>query len=243
MTGECCVFCEGFLDRSFWKGWLLALGCSDPSNNGKNPVYDLSGERVAGGQFAFISANKRFVRVVPVEGASNLKKAVSAKLKDAVTRNIASIIWNADVEDGPDQAAVEAVARQAGYPISRRPDNLYEVQVDKRALSLGVVTWGCSDQEHRTLPSQQNLERLVCGAINHAYPERGPLVRGWLDSRRIEQEPRPKAFAWSHMAGWYDDRGCDSFHQALWEDELIRSALQDRLVASGAWGTVESLIA
>jgi hypothetical protein len=178
-----------------------------------------------------------------VNGVANLGKAVGSKLKDAATRNIASIIWNADHDDAPDQLAVESVARQAGYQSTRPAGNRYEIRVEDRSISLGVVTWGCSDEQQRTLPAQQTLERLVCGAISHAYPERGLLVRAWLDTRRIEQEPRPKAFAWSHMAGWYDDRGCEAFLQALWEDEPIRSALQDRLSASGAWGIVESLIA
>jgi hypothetical protein len=53
----------------------------------------------------------------------------------------------------------------------------------------------------------------------------------------------PKEHAWSHMAGWYADKGCDDFYQALWRDDAVIPHLRSRLEASGAWGAVEALIA
>lgn len=37
------------------------------------------------------------------------------------------------------------------------------------------------------------------------------------------------------MAGWYADRGCDSFFRAVWQDERVVVHLTKYLEASGAW--------
>jgi hypothetical protein len=50
-----------------------------------------------------------------------------------------------------------------------------------------------------------------------------------------------KEFAWSHMAGWYAQRGCENFYQAIWEDGATASELEKRLRASGAWGIAQEL--
>ena len=54
------VLCEGFDDRSFWTGWLLHLGCDDPSQGGRTTAYDKWGHPIRGrGRFAFTTAAGR----------------------------------------------------------------------------------------------------------------------------------------------------------------------------------------
>lgn len=47
-TKQHVILCEGFDDRSFWSGWLLHLGCIDPSERGKRTVTDAWGRPVKG---------------------------------------------------------------------------------------------------------------------------------------------------------------------------------------------------
>ena len=48
------------------------------------------------------------------------------------------------------------------------------------------------------------------------------------------------AHAWSHVAGWYADKGLDAFFRCSWEDQLIAKALREQRDRSGAWAVAES---
>ncbi len=69
------------------------------------------------------------------------------------------------------------------------------------------------------------------------YPSRAAAVEAWL---RTRPEPdaggcaplHEKAFAWSHMAGWYAVRECDDFYQNLWRLDDVAAALTSRLKAA-----------
>jgi len=85
------------------------------------------------------------------------------------------------------------------------------------------------------------LERLVCAAVVAAYPLRADAVQTWLASRPAPPAPTPKEYAWSYMAGWYAEYGCDAFYSNIWRDAAVTSALEDRLRQSGAWRIAEVL--
>ena len=104
-------------------------------------------------------------------------------------------------------------------------DVLTYSRLNRRDLELQVVS----------------LERLVCAALNAAYPPRANSVQNWLDSRPHPPNPDPKEHAWSYMAGWYADQSCEAFYSSLWIDPQIVTQLESRLRSSGAWQIVESI--
>ena len=54
-------------------------------------------------------------------------------------------------------------------------------------------------------------------------------------------DQRPKEHAWSHMAGWYADAGCDEFYQAVWRDGHVVTELEARLRANGSWDAMTAI--
>ena len=127
----------------------------------------------------------------------------------------------------------------------------HSVFLAKHRVFLERNTWflvnsasGCALlSPHDERPDKQTLERLVCTSICEAYPDRTPAVRAWLDSRPDPPEGLDhKAHAWSHMAGWFAENGCDDFFKALWRDDRVRVVLERRLRAEGAWDLVTALV-
>ena len=99
--GESVIYCEGYLDRAFWKGWLRHLGCTDlgepePGRPGKRPVYDPWGDEVKGGQFGFLSGSDHFIRVVPCGGRDKIVGFARRRLRDRQRRPLANLILNVD---------------------------------------------------------------------------------------------------------------------------------------------------
>jgi hypothetical protein len=238
------VLCEGFDDRAFWKGWLLFLGCADPSNDGAKKVLDAWGRPVVRGSFLFTTPVGSSVLVRPIGGRSKVRKAAREFLDHQVYRP-ARLLINLDSDrdlqtgEGPDsREAVRQIVRDHGeQPVQGDgPFTLGDVE-------LSMVIWECDDA-HPTpgLPAQQTLERLIAAAILDAYPGRGPVVEEWLAA-----EPRgemlPKSYGYSYLAKWYAEGGPDDFLRGLWRDGRITEALRERLAANGAWGTVEVLVA
>jgi len=110
---------------------------------------------------------------------------------------------------------------------------------------VSLVRWEASDAGRLGLPGKQCLERLVCAALVAAFPERGASVQTWLDGRPNGPAAGPKEFAWSHMAGWYAEHGCQEFYSYLWAAESgngrVRAELETRLRECGAWQIAEAL--
>ena len=104
-----------------------------------------------------------------------------------------------------------------------------------------LIRWEADDQVAAGLPNQQTLERLVCAALVAAYPDRGPAVQDWLDSRPDAPAAGPKEFGWSHMAGWHADQGCEAFFRVLWKNQSVVTQLESRLRQCGAWRVAEAL--
>ncbi|MBI2299587.1 MAG: hypothetical protein HYU66_11715 [Armatimonadetes bacterium] len=100
---------------------------------------------------------------------------------------------------------------------------------------VSTVMWHTDDRSAPGLPAQQTLERLACAALLAAYPDRGLAIANWLTARPAPPPDSPKAFAWSHMAGWYAEYGCEAFYSQLWEDPLVLPHLRSRLESCGAW--------
>jgi hypothetical protein len=74
-----------------------------------------------------------------------------------------------------------------------------------------------------------------------AYPDRQAAVQPWLDSRTNPPDESPKDYAWSYMAGWYADAGCERFYSSLWEDAAVVTELKSRLCKIGAWRIAATL--
>jgi hypothetical protein len=116
-----------------------------------------------------------------------------------------------------------------------------EIILDAGATTVSLIRWEATDPPAPGLPAQQTLERLVCAALNAAYPPRANSVQNWLDSRPDPPNPDPKEHAWSYMAGWYADQSCEASYSSLWIDPQIVTQLESRLRSSGAWQIVESI--
>jgi hypothetical protein len=119
-----------------------------------------------------------------------------------------------------------------------------DISVKDGATLVSPVLWHVPGPVPEGVPSQQALERLVCMALSKAWPERGKAVEAWVKSRPLppKGDKLHKAHAWSFMAGWYADQGCDAFYSLLWEDAAVASELEALLRASGGWRVAEALV-
>jgi hypothetical protein len=249
MTGtaaQSVVLCEGFHDRSFWKGLLERLGCKDQR-------VDPFGSEVKGrGQFGFRTPSGRFIRVAPCFGDDKVLSLIEPELRGRSTKPLEWLVVNLDSDAQPgDEGAVGArvqavVDRFRTQGEVTRSGPTHYVLAD--TTNLGVALWGTPDAADPALPGKQTLERLVCAAMLEAFPSRARAVESWL-AQRPEPEVagcralHEKAFAWSHMAGWYSERGCDEFYQGAWAEEALARPLERRMRQTGVWDLVEALVA
>jgi hypothetical protein len=243
---ESVILCEGFHDRAFWDGWLTFLGCKGDGFKPGTPGYpalDPWGDPVRGGQFAYRSTSTGFVRVRPCNGRSNVLQQARIRLIQRGTKRLLALIINVDVDSS-------AAGTSPGPTGLRQQDVLHQVQlidssaslnpqgtieVDGGATKVFLVRWEVSDPPTPGLPDQQTLERMVSAAQAAAYPARAAAVQGWLDTRPVPPGADPKEHAWSYMAGWYAEHGCEAFYSNLWNDPRLRTELETRLKSSGAW--------
>ncbi len=91
-------------------------------------------------------------------------------------------------------------------------------------VQTATIIWHAAGDFGPGVPAGQTLERLVCGALSHAYGDRGQTVQEWLAA--AGGDPSPKSYSWSHMAGWYAEHGCDDFYRLVWREEPVRKELQ-----------------
>ncbi len=243
---ESVVLCEGYHDRAFWAGWLKRLGCT--SCKGKMEPSDRVAVR---GQYSYHSPSEQFVRVVPCNGKNNLPIEASSRLKDVcVDRPLTHLVLCVDSDLSEDAAEdeVPTLGPQAVENLLEKFDTPVVVEAERKftlfsgATTIHVVRWSTNGVAMPGVPPQQTLERLVCAAVVAAYPERGPAVQRWLDSRPEPPKPSPKEFGWSYMAGWYAELGCEAFLQKIWNDKEIVRQLESRLQAIGAWAVAEALV-
>jgi hypothetical protein len=249
MKTESVVFCEGFHDRAFWKGWLFHLGCTDPGAQLKGastrrPVSDPWGGNVIQGRFAFNSPTGHFIQVSPCGGKSNLIPLVRQRLKKHTTEPVRRIIVNEDSDlpagaaaDMATPASVEAVVKDFDPAATQSPTG--EWQLYAGTVGVSLIRWSAADPETDGVPRFQTLERLVSASICAAHGGRGVAVRDWLAARPDPPPHDVKEFAWSYMAGWYASLGGEAFYSNLWHDQLITAELETRIRANGAWTLVQ----
>ncbi len=249
MTHESVVYCEGYLDRAFWKGWLTRLGCTNPFED--NPrVKDPWKKPVTGGQFGFWNPGGEFIRIVPCNGKANILPQVRLRLEQRDTKAIRRLVvnWDADTIDQPGgeepapKAQLRDIVGSFQVDAARTPEGDFVLE-GEQPTTISLVVWEAEDEPAPGLPDKQTLERLCCAAILDAYADRGERVSRWIRDLGEAPDPSPKSFSWSYMAGWYPDRGCEAFFEALWQDDALAEALRTRLEATGGWRVAESLIA
>lgn len=244
---ESVVLCEGYLDRAFWSGWLEYLGCRIPGKPGE--VTDALGRPVSKGQYLYESQSGQSVRIVPCRGRSKIQPEARDRLKQRKMRPLLThLVINIDPDThAHTPGATTGLRRQDVHllvsqldPAAAETEN-GDIAVDGGATRVSLVRWEASDHPVPGVPAQQTLERLVCAALTAAYPDRGPAVQKWLDSRPGDREAGPKEFGWSHMAGWYADAACEGFYRVLWSDRRVVAEMRLRLEHSGAWRIAEAL--
>lgn len=120
MSGESkphVILCEGYEDRSFWRGWLLHCGCSDPSEGGRKPATDIFGRPVKGsGRHLFRTPAGSDVIVQPFQGRSNAGRATREYLGGRQAYRPTRVVLNldADAELGSDTSAEDQIRGIAG---------------------------------------------------------------------------------------------------------------------------------
>lgn len=238
------VLCEGYDDRSFWRGWLLRLGCVDPTEQGRRVVNDAWGRPVRGrGRFLFRAPSGSLVLVQPFHGRSNARDAVSEHLGNHQPNKPVRVLLNLD-SDGEDPADPSAEDQVRGIALGL--DDVRETQPGSYQIGgslLQAVIWRCDDPAPAPgVPRQQTLERLVAASVQAAYPARGPAVETWLAAEPTGDQVA-RSFAHSYFAKWYARHGTGNFYEALWQDTRVAEQLSARLDATGVARIVETMVA
>lgn len=245
---ESVILCEGYHDRAFWTGMLLKQGCVDPGQPLPNQsrrkfVVDPWGKEVKSGQYGFQSKTGVFIRVIPCGGKHNILRFLKIRLAERATKPLHYLVVSADADldlssgltkpKGPSDEAVERILREHDSNATKTSEGIW--QLDGGRSNLMIVRWQVDDRSKEGLPAKQTLERLVCAALAEVYPSRAPAVQNWLDSRSEAPAMGPKEYAWSYMAGWYADGGCEYFYRRIWDEPRVVQALESRLTHCGAW--------
>lgn len=236
------ILCEGFDDRAFWKGWLLHLGCTDPTGGGQQLVHDRWGRPVKGrGKYLFHNptASAEIV-VLPCEGRHQVIRAIRSTLRERNHRPDRMIVnLDSDAESGSVSEHREAIRQEL---LRHRAEALEDGSFLCQETRIDSVIWECDDNVQPGVPGTQTLERLVAASIQATYPDRGPSVERWLaDTPRIET-PTPKNYSYSYLAKWYAEHGAGDFYWEIWRDTALAEALRHRLESAFAWQVFSDLI-
>jgi len=251
---ESVILCEGYHDRAFWAGWLTHLGCSDPGaapagSTRRRTILDPWNTPVSGGQYAYLSKAGNFLRVTPCNGKDQILTIARDRLIQRTRKLLVRLVLNIDADttaSGAHSATglrvqdVEQFIRANIDPGATR-NAADQIEVDGGKTVVCLIRWEVSDPPALGLPDQQTLERLVSAALAAAYPGRAAAVQNWLNARPSPPGADPKEHAWSYMAGWYAEHGCEAFYSNLWNDPQVVAELNTRLQRSGAWQIAATL--
>lgn len=251
---ESVILCEGYHDRAFWAGWLSHLGCSDPGtpppgSTRRHTIHDPWNTPVTGGQYAYLSRSGNFLRVIPCNGKSQILPIARDRLIQRTRKRLVRLVLNVDADTTASGAVsatglrlqdIETFMRNQVDPGAIR-NAAGQIEIDGGNTLVCLVRWEVIDPPTSGLPDQQTLERLVSAALAAAYPARAAAVQNWLDARPIPPGTDPKELAWSYMAGWYAEHGCEAFYSNLWNDPLVAAQMKARLQSSGAWQIADTL--
>jgi hypothetical protein len=257
MTQESVILCEGYHDRAFWDGWLRFLKCGVPQAHNKTLstriVKDPWGRTVSGGQFGYHSPTANFVRIVPCRGDDFVSDALKNRLAGRTTHALRHVAVNydadtdarteADAKMGIEAAhnSIQTILKAADPSFTRNAQGDY--LLDGGGTLVSVIVWWAPDLHAEGLPWKHTLERLVCAALNATLPGRAQSVEQWLQSRPSASPAGPKEYAWSNMAGWAADKGCEAFYSELWSHPQVVAELRSRLEKTGAWRIAEQIAA
>jgi len=246
------ILCEGPHDQAFWEGWLENFDIKslpeEQRTSFHTQVRSLKYES-SRREHALQSGTGDFVGVRPVDGNSFLVQNLKSLLRNNSKMRPATSLSNVVINLDPDTVEGD---RQTGV---RLPDVLRQVQeIDPTAQEqngeilafdgncrIQLVRWEVAGETPTGVPQKQTLERLVCTALQRAYPVRASEVAVWLASRSDAPTPTPKSFAWSYMAGWYEDHGCIDFYKDVWRDRTVAAELEQILRHNGSWRVAEAL--
>lgn len=249
---ESVVLCEGPDDRAFLRGWLRHLGCDERKR--PRQAQDPFGNGVRPPDFALYGTGGEFIRVRPCQGQNNLKRQVLQRLEGARTKPLNGLVVCFDADTlrtgetattdplGPHRDWLRTTAGKLDGAVDRDDPDRARLHVGSDETRVELVVWHVDDQPHEALPDKQTLERLVCASLASAYPDHAEQVAAWLDARPGSPSTTAKAWAWSWMAGWFADAGCERFYEAIWRDESLVRELEARLRALGAWERLAGLV-
>jgi hypothetical protein len=235
------ILCEGYDDRSFWAGWLDALGCVDARRGGS--AVDPWSEPVRGGQYAYRTPSGRFVRLHPCDGRQKLAAIAALYLSRSEARPVSTLVLSFDADvDAPEvgraDALIQAIAARRKVTISSE-----EGATQIEGVPALSVMWSCDDPPAQPgVPGKQTLERLVAASIAAAYEPRSSSVGAWLAAEPPTIGASHKAHAYAYLAKWYGEHGCADFLSGLWRDATVRAQLEARLRRSGAWSAIHDLV-
>ena len=251
------ILCEGYYDRPFWRGWLEALGLQslyDPQKGGQRPV-DPWKNPVVGGEFAFQGqSGTPFVRLKPCGSDARTREALRTVLAWRAKRPthaiIAALDWNKIAEPTVSSTAdtaprlenflrqMEPAAKPLGNNLWQLDDGAYVYLIDWTLVPSALTP-------QAGVPRKNTLERLVCACLAETFPSLAQAVEKWLATRPDMQDGDdidPKGYAWSYLAGWMANSGCDYFFRQVWQTPAIRQRLERKLTELGHWQAVCSLL-
>ena len=233
---ESIVLCEGYHDRAFWKGILTFLGCTDPGPG----VVNAKKERLTGGRFGFYNLVGRQIQVIPCGGKARILPQFRTEISLLATRPRKSIVVCID-PDGAQGISLPDLMRETQHLKVEATSADGHIQLQD-GTQIWLVRWEVLDGgKFPNFPGGQTLERLVCEALNQVYPSRAEAVRNWLSSRPEASTTGAKNHAWSFMAGWASEEGCERFFSGLWEDQGVAQSLKALLDANGSWACATDL--
>jgi hypothetical protein len=230
------VLLEGYHDRAFVQGLLeKCFECVEARD--ARPELKLKGK----GVYKLQTLSGALISYVPV-GSDDFSSTQQDIVPEVARRGLDTLITihDADLEA---TSPFELGAQELSDKIAGHQSTLDQTFVGGIEKSrCRALLWSSPEGASDLLPPKQTLERLVCGAIHAAYPERLRDVRGFLDSRSAPlPQNQGKEEAMSLMAGWNANAGSDSFYRLIWNDDKICSALVKHLTTQGLWPHFEAL--
>ena len=191
-----------------------------------------------GGDFGF-GREGRFLRIKECKGDGNVIRLAEGRIGERATKGLRHVVVCFDADEHESSAEPAAPRLKSFATLAAKLGATLEkggrsFKLDNGATTVSVVIWHSLEPARPGIPSVHTLERLVAAAIADVDPAKAAAVATWLGAAPVVAA-HPKAYAWSYMAKWYADGGCDRFYEQVWEDPALQAALKRGLEAIGAW--------
>ena len=219
------VVVEGYDDRDFWSAWLRARGCvAAPNLQPPNPKRS----------FKLDVPGRSAVQLTWADSRSTVGPALRTALRSVNARyGVVVGCVDDDGEAGADprgEAIFATIAHEHGG-VGDGPLWALPPANDRATTQLGCVIWRSADSDAPGVPRQQTLERLICGALAAAHPERAQAVQQYLDGPPETIGLPHKALFGAFLAKWYTEQGPSQVYEHLFRDPLVAPVLHERLHA------------